>query len=183
MIFEAKNLLENVIKHSCEGEIKKIAKTVDEEKTAISQLFIPLAAIITDSNSRFDENGMGDFPLILNANRTCVPIRGKRIIPIVIRITAKNEHEADTLLSKIISNIPSKWQLPIEYPLVDDKNLTHTNKDMLDGDICIIREEHSDSIQKMGGTYISAILLEMSMGVIAHIKKIPVIRESTLDII
>ena len=65
-------------------------------------------------------------------------VRGKRTLPILLRVWAEGEDAADELFSRIIPAIPRKW----EY-------------DDFEGTVLIAAEEHSDFTDTVNNLYLS----------------------------
>jgi hypothetical protein len=126
MIQVAKDTLETAIKSRI-PEIT-IARSAAEESRAIMARQFPLAALITNPG-KFDDRtaGTARYANAETGNLVQRYIRGSRIIPILVRVWAEGEEEADEVFSRIIPAIPRKW----EY-------------DGFEGLIVINSEEHSD---------------------------------------
>jgi hypothetical protein len=86
-------------------------------------------------------------------------VRGKRIVPILVRCFAEGEDEADKLFSRILPAIPRKW----EY-------------DGFEGLIVIETEEHSDFADSVNKLYLSVAEIQFSVPVAMEETEVPTIK-------
>lgn len=144
MIKEAKDLIQSIIP---EALVKKVVRDGIEEKKALSNKELPFLALITNPGG-FDETEAKYIKFKEDGALFQRYIRGTRTLPIVIRVWAESEDEADEILSEIIVQMPRFW-----------------NCDGLQGRVDILNEEHSDYSTRLLGKYLSALEISFSVEV------------------
>lgn len=162
MIKEIKDILTQVV--STRAPEAAIARSFLAEKNANLARKWPVVAFITNPG-RFDDMEAKLYKYYdehagMYQQRY---VRGKRILPVVMRCWAKNEEAADTLFSSIIPYIPSRWSL-----------------DDFEGEISIISEEHSDHAGNTSKLYVSMAVIEFSILVAQAAGDVPTF--NTVDI-
>ena len=154
MISEAKNVLEAVVQSV---GVTHIARTALAEKKLLNNRQIPCVGLITNPGDFDDRQAKQaryfDEEAGIWRQRY---IRGKRRVPILVRVWAADEAAADDILSQIIPNIPRSWEL-----------------DDLGGEITIGTEEHSDYASNVASLYLSVVEVEMAVEVAAAPVDIP----------
>jgi hypothetical protein len=147
MIKEAKDILQNVVSARVPGVA--VVRSMAEEQRAVMARTWPLVSLVTNPG-RFDD---------CEAKTVRYPdaeagiwkeryVRGKRILPVLLRCWAEGEDAADALFSRILPAIPRKW----EY-------------DGFEGLIVIENEEHSDFVDSVNKLYLSVAEIEFSVPV------------------
>jgi hypothetical protein len=155
MIKEAKDILQNVLASRAPG--LTVARSMAEEQRAIMARQWPLAALITNPG-RFDDREAKtvrypDAEAGLWKERY---VRGKRILPILLRCWAEGEDETDALFSRILPAVPRRW----EY-------------DGFEGLIVIETEEHSDFDDNVNKLYLSVAEIQFSVPVALEEEIVP----------
>jgi hypothetical protein len=145
MITEAKDLLEAVIKDRVSG-ITVVRSALDESQILGTRAF-PFAALITNPGG-FDEREAKTVKYYDEKDEMWKKryIRGSRVVPILLRLWAKNEEDADRYFSRILPAIPRTW----EY-------------DDLEGLVLINGEEHSDHTGNVAKRYLSVAEIQFTM--------------------
>jgi hypothetical protein len=145
MIKAAKDVLEGTIRARVPSVT--IARSAADESRAIMARQFPLASLITNPG-KFDDRTAGTARFANPDTNTLVQryIRGSRILPILVRVWAEGEEEADDVFSRIIPAIPRKW----EY-------------DGFEGLIVINAEEHSDHTGNTAKQYVSVAEVQFTV--------------------
>jgi hypothetical protein len=146
MIVEIKNLLERVLtEHSAPGlELNVVVRDAVGEKKAVNERQHPFASLITYPGT-FDDTESGIRGIKKNGEVRKIYLRGFAKIPIIVRIWAKNEEDADSIVSAFVPYIPHRWI----YNDVAAK-------------VEIVRTEASDFASQMSGQYVAAVVVEFS---------------------
>jgi hypothetical protein len=157
MIKEAKDILAAAVSQRALG--MRIVRSMAEESHAIMARQWPLVSLITNPG-RFDDR---------EAKTVRYPdgeagiwkeryVRGKRILPVLLRCLAEGEDATDALFSRILPGIPRKW----EY-------------DGFEGSIVINGEEHTDATDNLNSLYLSIAEIEFSIQVAREEEEVPTI--------
>ena len=158
MIKEIKDLLQTTITARVPGVT--IVRSIAEESRVIMARKWPLVSLITNPG-RFDDR---------EAKTIRYPdseagvwkeryVRGRRIVPILLRCFGRGENDADALLSRILPAIPRKW----EY-------------DGFEGLVVIEAEEHSDFTDSVNQLYLSVAEIQFSVPVALDETAVPTFR-------
>lgn len=111
MITEAKDFLEDLIKkHSPETcKIDLVVRNATDEKNAVTNRKFPFAALISRQGS-FDETKCrsSGYKKEDGSIQACL-IRGERTVPMQIRIHARKEAEAESVIDALIANMPTRY--------------------------------------------------------------------------
>ncbi|MBN2536382.1 MAG: hypothetical protein JXB88_26095 [Spirochaetales bacterium] len=163
MIKEIKDILEQIVSERV-PEATIARSFLAEKKANLAQKW-PVVAFITNPG-RFDDSEAKiaryfDEQVNMWKQRY---IRGKRILPVLIRCWAVSEEAADTLFSSIIPYIPSRWSL-----------------DNFQGEVTIVLEEHSDHAGNTSKLYVSIAVIEFSVPVARDAVDVPVIDTITFE--
>jgi hypothetical protein len=155
MIKEAKDILQSVVALRTPGVT--VVRSIADEQHAIMARRCPLVSLITNPG-RFDDREAKtvrypDEDAGLWKQRY---VRGKRILPLLLRCWAQGEEAADALFSHIIPAIPRKW----EY-------------DGFEGLIVIETEEHSDFVDNVSQLYLSVAEIQFSVPVALEEEAVP----------
>jgi hypothetical protein len=155
MIKAAKDVLERAIKARVPSV--NIARSAAEETRAIMARQFPLASLITNPG-RFDDRTAGTARYANTDTNTLAQryIRGSRILPILVRVWAEGEEEADEVFSRILPAIPRKWE-----------------HDGFDGLIVINAEEHSDHTGNTAKQYVSIAEVQFTVQVAMDEETVP----------
>lgn len=147
MIKAAKDMLEGAIKARVPSV--NIARSAADETRAIMARQFPLAALITNPG-KFDDRTAGTARFANTDTNTLVQryIRGSRILPILVRVWAEGEEDADEVFSLILPAIPRKWKY-----------------DGFEGLIVINGEEHSDHTGNTAKQYVSVAEVQFTVQV------------------
>jgi hypothetical protein len=158
MIKEAKDILESVVLRRTPGAA--IARGMAEEQRFIMARTWPLVSLATNPG-RFDgrESKTVRYPDAEAGIWKERYVRGKRILPVLLRLWAEGEDAADALFSRIIPAIPRKW----EY-------------DGFEGLIVIGTEEHSDFVDSVSKLYLSVAEIEFSVPVALEETDVPTVK-------
>jgi hypothetical protein len=107
----------------------------------------PLASLVTNPG-RFDDRTVGTARYANTDTNTLVQryIRGSRILPILVRVWAEGEDEADDVFSRILPAIPRKWKY-----------------DGFEGLVVINSEEHSDHTGNTAMQYVSVAEVQFTV--------------------
>ena len=158
MIKEVKDILQAVVLQRVPGVT--ITRGMAEEQRAIMARTWPLVSLITNPG-RFDDR---------EAKTIRYPdgeagiwkeryVRGKRILPVLLRCWAEGEDAADALFSRILPAIPRKWEL-----------------DGFEGLVVIETEEHSDFVDSVNKLYLSVAEIQFSVPVALEETDVPTIK-------
>jgi hypothetical protein len=158
MIKEAKDMLQAAIAQRVPGI--RIVRSMAEESHGIMARQWPLVSLITNPG-RFDDREAKTvrYP---NAEAGIWKeryVRGKRILPVLLRCWAEGEDATDEVFSRILPAIPRKW----EY-------------DGFEGLIVINREEHADATDNLNRLYLSVAEIEFSVQVALEETDVPTIK-------
>jgi hypothetical protein len=158
MIKEAKDILRDVVLDRVPGVT--IVRNMAEEQRAVMARQWPLVSLITNPG-RFDDRGSKtirypDEDAGVWKERY---VRGRRILPMLLRCWAEGEDAADAAVSRIIPAIPRKWEL-----------------DGFEGLVVINNEEHSDFEDNMNKLYLSVVEIEFSVPVAQEEKDVPTVK-------
>jgi hypothetical protein len=155
MIKAAKDVLEGAI--GARVPEVTIARSAADETRAIMARRFPLAALITNPG-KFDDRTAGTARYANTETNTLVQryIRGSRILPILVRVWAEGEEEADEVFSRILPAIPRKW----EY-------------EGFEGLIVINAEEHSDHTGNTAKQYVSVAEVQFTVQVALDEETVP----------
>jgi hypothetical protein len=163
MITAAKDTLEAAIKARVPA-VAIVRSAADETRAIMARQF-PFAALITNPG-RFDDRTAGTARFADTDTNTLVQryIRGSRILPILVRVWAEGEEEADDVFSRILPAIPRKW-----------------NYDGFEGLIVINAEEHSDHTGNTAKQYVSVAEVQFSVQVAMDEKTVPSFKTATIE--
>ena len=163
MIRAAKDALEGAIRARVPSV--NIVRSAAEETRAIMARRFPLAALVTNPG-RFDDRTAGTARYANTDTNTLVQryIRGSRILPILVRVWAEGEEEADEVFSRVLPAIPRKW----EY-------------DGFEGLIVINAEEHSDHTGNTAKQYVSVAEVQFTVQVALDEEIVPTFGTATAE--
>jgi hypothetical protein len=158
MIKEAKDILQAIVSRRTPGVA--IARSMAEEQHFIMARTCPFVSLITNP-CRFDDREAKtvrypDAEAKIWKERY---VRGKRILPVLLRLWAGSEDAADALFSRILPAIPRKW----EY-------------DGFEGLIVIENEEHSDFVDSVNNLYLSVAEIEFSVPAALEETDVPTVK-------
>jgi hypothetical protein len=158
MIKEAKDLLQAVV--SQRAPDVTVVRSMAEETHAIMARQWPFISLITNPG-RFDDREAKTirYPDAEAGIWKERYVRGKRIVPVLLRCFAEGEDVADALFSRILPAIPRKWEL-----------------DGFEGLIVIETEEHSDFADSVNTLYLSIAEIQFSVPVALEETAIPTIK-------
>jgi hypothetical protein len=158
MIKEAKDILQSVVLQRAPDVT--VVRSMAEEQRSIMARTWPLVSLVTNPG-RFDdrESKTIRYPDAEAGIWKERYVRGKRILPVLLRCWAEGEDAADALFSRILPAIPRKW----EY-------------DGFEGLIVIDTEEHSDFVDSVNNLYLSVAEIEFSVPVALEETDIPTIK-------
>ena len=163
MIKAAKDVLEGAIKARVPSV--NIARSAADETRAIMARKFPLASLITNPG-KFDDRTAGTARYANTDTNTLVQryIRGSRILPILVRVWAEGEEEADDVFSLIVPAIPRKW----DY-------------DGFEGLVVINGEEHSDHTGNTAKQYVSVAEVRFTVRVAMDEETVPSFNTATAE--
>jgi hypothetical protein len=163
MIQAAKDVLEGAIKARVPS-VNIVRSAADESRAIMARQF-PLASLITNPG-KFDDRTAGMARFANTDTNTLVQryIRGSRILPILVRVWAEGEEEADEVFSRILPAIPRKW----EY-------------DGFEGLIVINAEEHSDHTGNTAKQYVSVAEVQFTVQVALNEETVPTFGAATAE--
>lgn len=158
MIKEVKDLLQAVVTQRVPDAT--IARSMAAEEHAIMKRQWPLVSLITNPG-RFDDREAKTirYPDAEAGIWKERYVRGKRIVPVLMRCFAEGEAAADALFSRILPAIPRKWEL-----------------DGFEGLIVIETEEHSDFSDNVSKLYLSVAEIQFSVPVALEETAVPTIK-------
>ena len=158
MIKEAKDIVQAVVSQRVPGIT--IVRGMREEEHALMARKLPLVSLITNPG-RFDdrESKTIRYPDAEAGMWKERYVRGRRIVPVLLRCFAEGEDAADALFSRILPAIPRKWEL-----------------DEFEGLIVIEREEHADFGDSTNKFYLSVADIEFSIPVALEATAVPTIK-------
>jgi hypothetical protein len=158
MIVEAKDLLQGVLENhpATSLVLNAIVRNAAEEKMAVSGRKHPFAALITYPGT-FDgtESGIRAFKSDAGAVEKKF-VRGEARLPVIVRVWAKTEDDADAIVSAFLPFIPHRWTY---------KGIT--------GKVEIVRTEASDFASKLSEQYIAAVVVEFSCPIAVNTADLP----------
>jgi hypothetical protein len=163
MIKEAKNILEQVVRERIPDAV--VVRSAAEEAEGLMTRKLPLVSLVTN-RGWFDDR---------EAKTIRYPdgeagiwkeryVRGKRILPILLRCWAEGEDAADELFSRILPAIPRKW----EY-------------DGFEGLIVIEGDEHSDHVDNVNKMYLSVAEVQFSVQIALEETAVPTIKATDAE--
>jgi len=127
---------------------EKVAWNAREEQTLISRrASLPIASLVSDPG-RFEAADHREIRLKAKKRAIYRQVRTRRVMPVVMKITGKDEKEAGDLVSRFIGALPFFW----EY-------------EGIQGDIEPVREEYSDYESRMNPRYEAAVVVEFAVDV------------------
>jgi len=146
MITEVKDLLTAVLQaHPAPGlALKIIVRNAADEKLAVTNRSHPFAGLITYPGS-FDDTESGIKGIKRETGIAKIYQRGIAKLPVIIHVFAKDEEDADAIVSAFLPYIPHRWT----YNGIAAK-------------VEIVRTEASDFASKLSGQYIAAVVVEFS---------------------
>jgi hypothetical protein len=155
MIRAAKNVLEEAIR--ARAPTVHIVRSAADETRAIMGRQFPLASLVTNPG-KFDDRTAGTARYANTDTNTLVQryIRGSRIVPILVRVWAEGEEDADEVFSRILPAIPRKWTY-----------------DGFEGLIVINAEEHSDHTGNAAKQYVSVAEVQFTVQVALDEEMVP----------
>jgi len=144
MISEVKDILaETLVKAGIARE--RIARNVlKEQEFATPSDALPVASLITDPG-RFE---VPDHRQTKAGEDLYLQVRTRRVMPIVVKIIAKDEAGAGGLISRFIAALPFFW----EY-------------EGIEGDVEPVKEKHSDHDSQMSSRYEAVVVVEFAVDV------------------
>jgi hypothetical protein len=147
MIREAKDVLQGIVETRI-PEAAIVRSGADESRAIMARKW-PLVSLITNPG-RFDDREAktvryADAEAGVLKQRY---VRGSRILPLLLRVWAEGEDEADRIFSRVIPAIPRKWEL-----------------DGFEGLIVINHEEHSDFVDNVSKLYLSVAEIQFTVPV------------------
>jgi hypothetical protein len=147
MIREAKDILQNAVASRAPGVT--IVRSIAEEQRAIMARKWPLVSLITNPGS-FDDREAKTVRYADTETETLKQryVRGKRTVPILLRVWAEGGEAADELFSRVLPAVPRKW----EY-------------DDFEGTVLISGEEHSDFVDNVNKLYLSVAEIQFTVPV------------------
>lgn len=159
MIKEVKDLLESVIVARVPDAT--VTRSAAEESRAIMARKWPLVSLITNPGT-FDESEARTVKYYDDVAKTWKQryVRGNRVLPVLVRCWAEGEEAADSLFSRIIPAIPSRWE-----------------HDDFAGSIEIAAEEHSDHTGNTAKLYLSVAEVRFSIPAAMEPTVVPTIDE------
>jgi hypothetical protein len=155
MIKEAKDLLQNIVAARVPGTT--IVRSIAEEQRVIMERKWPLVSLVTNPGS-FDDREAKTVRYADTAAQTLKQryVRGKRTIPIMLRVWAEGEEAADQLFSRILPAVPRRW----EY-------------DNFEGTVLIGAEEHSDFEDTVNKLYLSVAEIQFTVPIALDEELVP----------
>jgi hypothetical protein len=155
MIKEAKDLLEAVVKTRCPDAVI-VRSGLDESQGLMSRKY-PLVSLITNPGNFDDREAktVKYFDEVAGMWKKRY-VRGSRVLPILLRLWAKDEEEADIHFSRILPAIPKAW----EY-------------DGFEGLILINHEEHSDHTGNVAKRYLSVAEIQFTAAAAMESELVP----------
>jgi hypothetical protein len=155
MIKEAKDLLQNIAAVRAPGVF--IVRSIADEQRAIMARQWPLVSFITNPGT-FDDREAKTVRYADTEAQTLKQryVRGKRTLPVLLRVWAEGEDAADELFSRILPAIPRKW----EY-------------DNFEGTVLISAEEHSDFVDNVNKLYLSVAEIQFTVPVALEEEIVP----------
>jgi hypothetical protein len=163
MIRAAKDVLEGAIRARVPA--LTIVRSAADETRAIMARQFPLASLITNPG-KFDDRTAGTARFADTETHRLVQryIRGSRILPVLVRVWAEGEEEADEVFSRILPAIPRKW----DY-------------DGFEGLIVINAEEHSDHTGNTAKQYVSVAEVQFTVQVALDEETVPSFGTATAE--
>jgi hypothetical protein len=163
MIREAKDILQSVV----QGRVPDahIVRSKAEESRAIMARQWPLVSLITNPGT-FDDREAKTVRYADAEAQTLKQryVRGKRTLPILLRVWAEGEDAADELFSRILPAIPRRWE--------------HDN---FEGTVLISAEEHSDFVDNVNKLYLSVAEIQFTVPVALEEEIVPTIQTVESD--
>lgn len=138
-----------------------VVRSAKDEAQAVMARKWPLVSLITNPGT-FDESEARTVRFYDETAKTWKQryVRGKRVLPILVRCWAEGEEAADSLFSRIIPAIPSRWE-----------------HDDFAGSIEIAAEEHSDHTGNTAKLYLSVAEVRFSIPAAMEPTMVPTIDE------
>jgi len=158
MIKEAKDILQHAVS-SCIEDVTIVRSMAEEQHARMSRKW-PLVSLITNPG-KFDdrESKTIRYPDEEEGIWKQRFVRGKRMLPILLRVWAEGEDETDEIFSRILPAIPRKWE-----------------HDGFQGLIVIETEEHSDFVDNVNKLYLSVAEIQFSVPVATEETPVPTIK-------
>jgi hypothetical protein len=163
MIQAAKDALEGAIRSRVPSVT--IVRSAAAESRAIMARQFPLVSLVTNPG-KFDDRTAGTARYANTDTNTLVQryIRGSRILPILVRVWAEGEEDADEVFSRMLPAIPRKW----EY-------------DGFEGLIVINAEEHSDHTGNAVKQYVSVAEVQFTARAALDEETVPSFNTATAE--
>jgi hypothetical protein len=163
MIVEAKNALEEAVRSRAPAAT--IVRSASGESRAIMAREFPVVALVTLPGG-FDDREAQTYRYYDSEEGTWKQryVRGNRVILIEMRVWGEKEEDVDAVFSGILPGVPRHW----EY-------------DGLEGLVVINGEEHSDSVDSVSGTYLSAAEIQFSCKIALEEETVPTINTVELE--
>ncbi|MDR2784813.1 MAG: hypothetical protein LBB83_02745 [Treponema sp.] len=145
MIKEAKDLLEAVVKARVPESV--IVRSALDESQALMDRKYPLVSLVTNPGN-FDDREAKTVKYFDEAEGMWKKryVRGNRVLPILLRLWAEDEEEADRYFSRLLPAIPRTWAY-----------------DNFEGLVIINHEEHSDHAGNVAKRYLSVAEIQFTM--------------------
>lgn len=161
VVFEAKKLIEDLVKTRFNKTLK-VVKSMKDEKNLINSKNRKFISIIT-ADGKFDNKPAGSDKYISENKRYESFLRGARIPLIEIRVYANNEEESDFILEEILRNLPIKWKLG-----------------RYEGSIDIISEHNSDWTTNLIDFHLQSAVCRFEMSIATDPIEIPTFGKSSV---
>lgn len=158
MIKEAKDILQNAVLSRI-PDVTIVRSTADEQRAIMGRKW-PVVSLITNPG-KFDdrESKTVRYPDTEEGIWKERYVRGKRTLPILLRVWAEGEDKTDEVFSRLLPAIPRKWE-----------------HDGFEGLIVIETEEHSDFVDNVNKLYLSVAEIQFSVPVALEEKPVPTIK-------
>jgi hypothetical protein len=157
MIKEAKDVLEKAVRECIPEAV--IVRSIAEESQSMMTRKLPVIAIITDMGTFDDRTARTDrYADAESGTLKQRYVRGKRILPLLLRCWAEGEEKTDELFSRILPAIPRHWTY-----------------DGYEGLIVINHEEHSDHADSLNKLYVSLAEIQFAVDVAMAEELVPTI--------
>jgi hypothetical protein len=158
MIKETKDILQGVVARRAPGVA--VVRSMSEEQRAVMARQWPLVSLVTNPG-RFDDREARTirYPDAEAGIWKERYVRGKRILPVLLRCWAEGEDAADALFSRILPAVPRKWVY-----------------DGFEGLVVINNEEHSDFVDSVSKLYLSVAEIEFSVPVALEETDVPTVK-------
>jgi hypothetical protein len=162
MIKECKDILQTALQEHFPYVV--VVRSAKDETHQIGVRKFPLVALITNPGSFAHQEGK----LVRYSTGEALEereVKGRRTVPIIVRVWGEGEEAVDALFSRLLPLIPRRFML-----------------DGFEGTISILSEEHSDHAGNLSKLYASVVETAFAVDIASDPVAVPVIKHIETEI-